>query len=333
MWMAMATVQRATVALATVLVAGAAAGCAAAGNGDNGGPRAAGDVVADAADQVALPVSATYGYLDLTVASFETSDQAPDAVAGAEPATYAAVEVTVGNPVDGAGFTLPPGMFSLVGGGDPVQAVTEDGGKLEVAAGSTTTGTLWFVLPAGATVTDPVLRVNESGFEPLSISLTGVEAAPEQVPVTIEGGYESDCAQVAFGEGIASYNSPVTEDGTHRPGPDVSALGRAPEGSVLVTFDVDATQNCPPGYSQYTLYGGYGLIETMAVGSRTVPRYTDLGLQTQEGTRSGYLAVAVPPDATEPLVLEWREWWTDGNENIVATSRAELDGIGALTSG
>lgn len=312
---------------AALVAAGTLTGCSALTGGDN--PQAGGDVLAGDGE-VALPITARYGYLELTVVSAAPVDQAPEDLATSEPATYFAVEVEVANPVDEAGFTIPPEVFVLVADGQEYRGALEGGGSIEVGQVSTAAETLWFALPEDATATTPSLLVNESGYQPLSISLTEPASAPEEVPVPTPETFETECERVAFGDGVASYNSP-TAAGTQRPGPGVSSLGRAAEGQVLVTYQVSASESCSDvGNWYYIQHPVYGLLNEVWMGDRVIEATQDLDQDAyiDDATVDGYLAVALPEDSIEPLVFEWWNWYTDPYTKT--PTNAPLDGIEAL---
>lgn len=309
----------------------------------SGNPQAGGDVfdgTQPGGDSLALPVRATYGYLDLTVTNVETRDTAPEDIRKEEPATYVSVDLSIENPVDGYSYTLPGGMFAFTSGGDEYRGANENNASednnwspdIQVKPGpnATSNATVWFTLPADETITSPTLTIRDSGYEPLSIPLTGEAVAPESVPLSMDRNYKTACEKIKFGEAFASFNNRLTDDGEALPAPGVSSLGRAAENQVLVSFDANATEFCDGLGTFFSVeYGAYAVLKIAEVDGDGVEVEDNVGQPDNDGV-DGVIAFAVPADATAPLEITWWNYRTDPTSTI--STSASLDQIAELTA-
>lgn len=275
-----------------------------------------------------LPVSATYGYIDVTVDSVADGAAVPEALLSDDPLTYVALNVTVATPLRDRTITVPPELLFLTVGGEEAQGMTADGADIEIDGEDITSATVWFGYAAGTSVETPVLTVQERDAEPLVISLTGEAPAPERVPVTMSGNYETECRLIEFGEGFASYNAGVTDKGDPGPGPDISPVGRAAEDELIVSFDITATERCSGGATYfYIRFNNSTAITESRVGSGLVSTSNSEFGQINNQTVDGQLAASVPEDSVEPLEIDFRP---DSGEELPITLTADLSGVSVL---
>ena len=278
----------------------------------------------------AAAVAATYGYLNVEIASTRSSTEAPEGIATDVPAVYMVLDVTLENPLRDVPLSLPAEAFSLEVGGEVAQAETSNGVGIQLEPQRENDAELWFAFPAGTSDDNPVLTIREQGAEPLVMSLTEQYIMPERVPVSMSGDYEIECQSIEFGPGFASYNAGITEQGDGRPGPNITDNGRAPEDHLLVSFDITATERCNSLFSMYirgSLPESYVAIVDSRVGKRLVPTAHSQFGHIQSETIDGYLTAAIPEDATEPLDIDF---YKSSDERI--TLYADLTDVSVLVA-
>ncbi len=275
----------------------------------------------------ALPLRATYGFLEVEVTSARSISEPPEEIAVEDPAVYVAVDVTLDNPVRDFNFSLPPGIFTMSADGETAFASTIDGEDLAIESQDETSATLWFRLPDGTSIDDPTLVIRERGAEPLVLSLTKPSDVPERVPVSMSGDYETECRLIEFGPGFASYNAGITDLGDRRPGPSISVVGRAAENEILVSFDIRATERCPGSATFFNIrYQIFTAILESRVGERLVNTADNEPFGNIDSeTLDLQLAASVPEDSTLPLEIDF-----DGPGEEIITLTTDLSGIAAL---